>query len=115
MSPGRKRMVQLAGLRQRAWNSMRYLGRFELGQLVATSGLDYENSQEYVRRLTGAGFLRLERPAWGNRPAVWRLVRNSGPAAPRAKERQGRWYVLDPNDQRIYGDNGEPVEGGGEA
>lgn len=85
------------GMRQRAphrvdvarnviWQTMRKLRRFTSADLVAVAEANRDNVRKYVAALAEAQYLRCVEPrrygpAGGH--AVWQLVRNTGPVAPR--------------------------------
>jgi hypothetical protein len=71
----------------RMWNSMRQLRQFSVADLQATAEVGHSHATKYVRLLLQAQYLVLVAPkregvAMGH--AVYRLVRNTGPVAPRA-------------------------------
>jgi hypothetical protein len=83
--------------RDRAWQSMRILRMFTLPDLIATAEIGESNVMAYVARLERSGYLRCIQPRQSGRKgghASWRLIRNSGPYAPRLT-RAGA--VFDPN------------------
>ncbi len=80
--------------RDRIWQSMRVLRQFSLPDLVATAESGYANTRRYVRGLVNSGYLRLVQPVASGRRggyAVYRLVRDTGPHAPRLQI-DGRTY-----------------------
>ena len=82
--------------RQKAWQSMRILRRFTLPDLVATAEIGRENIKTYLARLERAGIIRKVLPRRSGVKgghAVYALIRNSGPHAPRANSAA----VYDPN------------------
>lgn len=87
-------------LRQRAWTAMRMSGAFTVGALVMAAGrgeADAENNlQRYLRRLKGAGYVA-ELPVRERGTALtsngfkrYRLIRDTGPAAPVWSDARGR-------------------------
>lgn len=90
--------------RARAWTSMRVLtrcqGNFTLPDLVATAAIAESNARHYLRALDRGGYLRrLRKPEPGRASghALWRLIRDTGPVAPRVR-RDGE--ICDPNERR---------------
>jgi len=73
--------------RDRAWQSMRILRCFTIADLIATAEIGRANVQIYMLWLERSGYLRrtAERRS-GQRGGfvVYRLVRDTGPYAPRA-------------------------------
>lgn len=82
--------------RQRMWNSMRILRQFSTIDIQLTADVRARNARQYVRVLLDAGYLRIAQPAQPGAAgggAVYALVRNTGPHAPRA----GLSGLRDPN------------------
>ncbi|MFN3575401.1 MAG: hypothetical protein ACK4TJ_00215 [Tabrizicola sp.] len=91
---------------QNMWTAMRQLGGgFTPRDLAVHATTDatavtVEMAQDYCRALLGAGYLAVTRKAVpGQRPAIYRLARNTGPRAPR--ERRVRAVVDDNIEQTI--------------
>jgi hypothetical protein len=88
--------------RYRIWRTLRSLGRtqgnFTLADVIAASAADESNVRKYTRHLLRAGYLAIVQPAvpahhhrgW----ARYRLVRDTGPEAPRAHQNGS---IFDPN------------------
>lgn len=77
---------RLPRARDRAWQSMRILRTFTLPELVATADITPSNAKKYVRGLCTAGYVRVARAKDNGRKgghALYRLVRDTGPHAPR--------------------------------
>jgi hypothetical protein len=94
---------------QRMWQSMRVLGTFTNSQLATVTEAAESSIRRYVGRLARAGFLRkVGRHCVGNhvRENVWRLVRNTGPQAPRASP----YGVTDLNTSKTYNCDGSEVQ-----
>ena len=88
--------------RDRLWQSMRMLPEFTLPDLVATAETSYDNAKKYVRGLERAGYLRRAREKRNGRKgghAAWRLVRDTGPRAPRLCSDGTTW---DMNERKRY-------------
>ena len=88
--------------RDRAWQSMRMLRQFSIPDLVATAEIGAENAAKYVRGLERAGYLRVGQPQRAGVKAghaIYRLVRDSGPRAPRM---QSNGQTYDPNQQQRH-------------
>lgn len=88
--------------RDRAWQSMRILRRFTLPDLCATAEIGLENAKKYMGGLWRAGYLRrIQECRSGHKGghAVWMLVRDTGPQAPRL-QRDGGTY--DPNLHQVF-------------
>ena len=100
---GRKGMRKRAPLaanqaRTRMWQSMRILRRFTSGDLQATAEVGASHSQKYVRMLLQAGYLRVvqaKQSGVTGGHAVYQLIRDTGPHAPRF----GNEELRDPNLQ----------------
>jgi hypothetical protein len=92
----RKRAPMQDEARQRAWNSIRILRRFQLSDLETTADISHDNVKKYVAGLCKAGYIRIATPrasgvAGGG--VVYQLLRDTGPFAPRF----GNHGVHDPN------------------
>ena len=88
--------------RDRVWQSMRVMRTFSQPELVATAEAGRENVRRYVRGLLNAGYLAVVRPTDSGRRgghAVYRLVRDTGPHAPRLRV-DGRTY--DVNKRAVF-------------
>jgi len=86
--------------RARIWTSMRVMRRFTLPELIVTAQAGESNARCYVGELHAAGFIAIAVPhrrgtIGGHQ--VWRLVRNTGPHAPRRIGRGKRPAIFDPN------------------
>lgn len=82
--------------RQRMWRSMRILRQFTTADIESTAEVRARNARQYVRTLLDAGYLRTvqaAQPGVVGGGAVYALVRNTGPHAPRA----GLSGLADPN------------------
>lgn len=99
--PGIKGMVKTAPMhaqqdRARLWQAMRMLRSFTQGDLVATAEASANHVCKYLSALVRAEYLRVVQPrrsgvAGGE--AHYRLLRDTGPLAPRI----GKSGLLDPN------------------
>lgn len=84
MPPAREQSVE-----RNLWNAMRHCGAFSARDLAlqATTdeiGISEDMAARYIRSLLPAGYLRvMQRAIPGRRPAVYRLIRNTGPLPPR--------------------------------
>lgn len=88
--------------RDRAWQSMRILRLFSLPDLVATAEIRRDNAMKYISGLVKSGYLKLARARDSGRKnghAHYRLVRDTGPKAPRLQS-DGNTY--DPNEHKTY-------------
>ncbi|MEJ1402533.1 MAG: hypothetical protein RPU61_03315 [Candidatus Sedimenticola sp. (ex Thyasira tokunagai)] len=88
--------------RDRAWQSMRILRQFTIPDLMGTADMGKDNARRYIRGLVLAGYLivsRKKRNGHKGGHEVYRLVRDTGPRAPRLQT-DGRTY--DPNEQKTY-------------
>lgn len=89
---------------QNMWTAMRQLKSFSPRELAAhatteTTAVTLEMAQEYCRALLGAGYLMVSKKAIpGNRLAIYRLVKNTGPRPPRAKRVRA---VVDDNTETV--------------
>ncbi|MGB8414424.1 MAG: hypothetical protein WCE23_16535 [Candidatus Binatus sp.] len=100
---GRGAGVNLAGApsaaRERMWKAMRILRRFQIGELLQVAEIARRKAAErYLRDLTGADYLRIEKRVRGCEGSVYVLIRNTGPFAPRVG-RKG--LTIDPNIEII--------------
>jgi hypothetical protein len=96
--PGMRKRAPLGEVqaRQRMWNSMRQLRRFSTGDLQATAEVGASHAQKYLRALAKHEYLRLaeaRRSGVSGGHAVYAIVRDTGPHAPRI----GKAGLLDPN------------------
>lgn len=83
----------------KTWNAMRMLRHFTVGELTAVVATSTQHSvANYASALSSAGFLRMRRTADG--PALYQLVRNTGPVAPSIVDR--RRAVYDHNTDTTY-------------
>jgi uncharacterized membrane protein YebE (DUF533 family) len=71
------------GSRAAMWNSMRQLRTFSQQDLQATAEVGPSRTSRYLQALIRAGYVQRLQPARGVVPASYRLVRNTGPVAPR--------------------------------
>lgn len=95
--------------RQRAWASMRCLGRFTTADIQATAEIGKDNLKKYIAALAGAGYIRIGKEKSNGSPSghtVWRLARNSGPKHPLALN---DGTVYDPNTGKRWGKDGKEV------
>ena len=93
---------RLPRARDRAWQSMRILRLFTLPDLAATAEMGVDNARKYITGLRRSGYLTIARAKQEGRKnghEVYRLVRDTGPRAPRLQS-DGRTY--DPNQHQIY-------------
>lgn len=99
----RKLMPMGPGLgRARVWNSMRQLRTFSRPDLEATAEVNDHVAAAYVKALTQGGYLLSVSPYKRGVPGgeeKFRLVKNTGPAAPRVL-RDGS--IFDPNTANPY-------------
>lgn len=87
--------------RERAWAAMRILRRFTIADLVTTAEAGGNNILKYVLDLTRAGYLHRvtsRQPGLKLGGAVYGVVINSGPHAPRVRT-DGSIY--DPNTEGL--------------
>lgn len=88
--------------RDRAWQSMRHLHLFTVGDIVSTAEMGMDNAKKYIRGLKEAGYLitvKEKSNGHKNGLAVYRLIRNTGPKAPRL---QSNNKTFDPNEHKTY-------------
>jgi len=88
-------------IRSRAWQAMRSLRVFDLGQLMSVAEVARWNAAKFVRALARTGYLREVAPSNPARGifATFRLVRDSGPRAPVVRQ---IGEVFDPNTGHVY-------------
>ncbi len=88
-------------VRERAWQAMRTLRGFDIGQLMSVAEIERSNATKFVRALARAGYLRMVCPANGRRgqSASYRLLRDTGPRAPVLRIDGG---VYDPNTGTVH-------------
>lgn len=82
----RKRSPSVLEARGKIWNSMRILRTFTRPDLVATAEASPDNVKKYVSGLREAGYLALAGQHQSGQAGSYqqfRLVRNTGPVAPR--------------------------------
>ncbi|MBE9102800.1 hypothetical protein [Vacuolonema iberomarrocanum] len=87
--------------RRKLWGAMRFARHFTLEDLTTTTECSYPNARRYVRRLLGAGYLRLQHEARGaGDQNQYFLCRDTGPhpPIPRFKTRD----VFDPNTDEVF-------------
>lgn len=93
---------RLPRARDRAWQSMRILRLFTVPDLMATAEMGKANARKYINGLRSSGYLVVARPKQEgkkNGHEAYRLVRDTGPRAPRLQS-DGRTY--DPNQHQVY-------------
>lgn len=84
------------------WTAMRLAGSFSPRELAAQATTDRlkvgeDEAVRFIRALLAAGYLRVVQTAIPNRrPAVYRLIRNTGPLPPRECRISAVW---DPNKE----------------
>jgi hypothetical protein len=88
----------IGNARYRMWQAMRLMmaPTFTIGQLMTIAEVDRDGALHYVRSLVSFGYLRIERPRISGvrgGAALYALIRNTGPHAPRI----GRHGLFDPN------------------
>lgn len=87
------------------WRSMRMLGQFDARAIAVhsttmTVTVSEATAKAYVGMLVRTGYLRVVVKAVpGKRPAVYRLVRNSGPKPPQVQRVK---HVYDPNTKEVH-------------
>ncbi|MCC7082206.1 MAG: hypothetical protein IT530_16155 [Burkholderiales bacterium] len=88
-------------VRARAWQAMRSLRVFDLGQVMSVSEIERWNAAKFIRALAYTGFLREVASANPGRRmcTTWRLVRDCGPRAPVIRS---MGEVFDPNSGLVY-------------
>lgn len=82
--------------RSRMWQSMRILRRFTSADLQAAAETSAENCSDYLHGLLDAGYLRIVksfRRGYVGGHAVYQLIKDTGPYAPRL----GKQALRDPN------------------
>lgn len=79
------------------WASMRALRRFVVAEIEATAETQRKATEQYVRALVAGGYVRCVQPqrrgGKAGSAAVYQLLRDTGPLAPRV----GKGGLLDPN------------------
>ncbi len=89
--------------RARLWSAIRVLRRFNLPELLITSGATRRSAEDMINCLQRAGYLACESrgSAMNGSWSVYRLVRSTGPRAPSVSWRDlgfgRRRYLIDPN------------------
>ena len=87
------------------WRAMRGLSQFSPTDVAAhanAGGIEVtvDRARSYCRQLMAAGFLRVRvQAAPGRREALYQLIENTGPRAPRSTRLQG---LLDPNTNAFH-------------
>lgn len=82
------------------WRAMRVLskrGPFDVPMLAIVAQVSPTYAHNFVNRLRRAGYLRLIAQSWRAEIARFRLVRDTGPIAPRIDVRRGRRVLIDGN------------------
>ncbi|WP_051445390.1 hypothetical protein [Desulfocurvus vexinensis] len=96
--------------RESMWRSMRMLGEFGYRDLTVTASTAATpvadiDAKDYLKHLYRAGYLKVTAPAHGNRPARYRLIRNTGPKPPKVQRIR---QVFDPNlNEVVWSQGGE--------
>lgn len=104
-----KPVTQGAGI-ENMWRSMRGLGQFTALDIAIHSTnahviVSEPTAKSYTSMLMRTGYLRVVQKAVpGKRPAIYRLIRNSGPKPPQVQRVK---HVFDPNTREVH------VPGGG--
>lgn len=92
--------------REKVWTSMRVMRQFSIRDLVATAEASESTVRKYVRHLLQAGYIRVTHRTNFRllNDTTYRLVRNTGPAAPRVRKRPvaGEPVVWDPNTRELH-------------
>lgn len=87
--------------RDRAWDAMRILRQFTAADLCTTAEIGEDNAWRYLRGLAANGYLLQVRGtvsgAVGGH-ALWRLIKNTGPHAPRL---HADGFLYDPNTRQV--------------
>lgn len=92
--------------RDRMWRSMKMLGSWTAGDLAeatrseTTPPVPLQTVKTYVARLVAAGVVLIAHRRGPSSPAVYRLLRNVGAAAPRILRSHA---VFDPNSKTVIG------------
>lgn len=92
----RKAPMQPSKDRSRVWTSMRIMRRFTIAELVGTAEVSRNHAEKYVKALVAERYVRIvqaKRQGVAGGDAVYQLVRDTGPHAPRI----GKGALLDPN------------------
>ncbi len=76
---------------------------FQLNDIAVHASTDtltvtQNSARQYIFRLTQAGYLAKVQKGSVTTPAVWRLIRNTGPQAPKIIQSA---YVYDPNSRSV--------------
>ncbi len=102
--------------RDRAWEAMRILRQFTSADLATTAEIGADNCKDYLHGLSVHGYIALARPVANGQPgghALWRLIKNTGPHAPRL---HADGFLYDPNTRQVLdptyrADGGAPTGG----
>ncbi len=94
--------------RQALWNAMRspfFSKGFSLVDITKyastdTLSINERSARNYILRLVQAEYLIALQRGTPAKPAIWRLVRNTGPASPKLLKTH---VVYDPNAEKIFG------------
>lgn len=108
-----KRSAAIGDRQDRMWRSMKMLTTFSAQDLAITASLpgkpvSRQVAQHYLRWLLKAGYLAVPvAPKGGRRgrAGLYRLVRNTGPKAPRIQGRVRE--IVDPNTQQVVWRQGQ--------
>lgn len=90
---------------EQMWRAMKMLGFFNHRDLSVHASTDEvavktATAKAYLKHLLAAGYLAVATPAAGSKPAVYRLVKNTGPLAPMIQRTD---WVWDPNLRAVMG------------
>lgn len=93
-----------AGKHQRLWQAMKVLKTFTSRDICAVANsvapaLSLETAASYARSLHQAGYLAVVSQGGPGKAAVYRLLRNSGGAAPQVQRTKA---VFDPNTYEVH-------------
>ncbi|EGP54862.1 hypothetical protein Agau_L300634 [Agrobacterium tumefaciens F2] len=95
--------------RQALWNAMRspfFRNGFKLIDISVHASTDsltvaQRSARLYISCLLRAGYLTVLQKGTRSEPTIWRLVRNTGPIAPKLLKTE---CIYDPNAEKIFGE-----------
>jgi len=100
----RRNRSELPEGRRKIWAGIRLLRQFDFDELGEVTEVSYPHMRRYVRRLLGAGYLRLVEEAKGAETVNrYLLVRDSGPEPP--IPRHNTQDVWDPNLDKEFAES----------
>lgn len=93
-------MSKAPSSRQRMWNAMRMLQRFNVTNIATTSSVSISVARAYINSLQATGYLKVVTTHGGaGRYATYQLIRNTGPNYPSINRAQ---VAMDRNNGEFH-------------